>query len=174
VENLFEGYSQFPAPADDEAFAKWRALQPTLRASNPDGLLFLDWLDIVDFNRRINRRIIWQEPDANDDWQTPEQTLALGHGDCMDFAILKYATILSAGADSENLGIVIGEIAAMPDNLPHAWVCVQLGDERRVLDSKFDELIEPREYINWQPKKLLVGDSCFLFGQQIVLAEHHF
>jgi hypothetical protein len=58
--------------------------------------------------------------------------------------------ILSAGAELENLGI--GEIAAMPDNLPHAWLCVQLDDKRRALDSKLDELIEPRDYINWQPK----------------------
>jgi hypothetical protein len=58
----------------------------------------------------------------------------------------------------------------MPDNLPHAWLCVQLDDKRRALDSKLDELIEPRDYINWQ--ELLVGDSGLLFGQQIVFAEH--
>jgi hypothetical protein len=32
----------------------------------------------------------------------------------MDYAVLKYVMIWSAGAKSENLGIVIGEIAAMP------------------------------------------------------------
>jgi hypothetical protein len=47
--------------------------------------------------------------------------------------------IWNAGAELENLGIVIGEIA-MSDNPPHAWLCFQLGDERRVLGSKFDEL----------------------------------
>ena len=172
LQNLFQGYTQFEAPAEDEALAKWHALQPTLRIPLSDPLS-LDWQGLAELNSRINRQITWQEPNEHDDWQTPEQTLALGRGDCMDYAVLKYAMILSAGAETENLGIVIGEIAAMPENIQHAWLCVQLADERRVLDSKFDQLIDPRDYINWQPKKLLVEDSCFLFGKQIVLADFH-
>jgi len=32
-----------------------------------------------------------------DAWQTPAQTLATSHGDCEDYAILKYATLLRSG-----------------------------------------------------------------------------
>ena len=50
MENFFEGYAQFLAPADDTELVKWRALQPTLRASLPIDPMLLDWQDIADFN----------------------------------------------------------------------------------------------------------------------------
>src|SRR5258708_31828212 len=50
------------------------------------------------FNADINQRIVYApEPDSGDAWQTPAQTLTILHGDCEDYAILKYATCFKPG-----------------------------------------------------------------------------
>src|SRR5258708_39711996 len=74
------------------------------------------------FNADINQRIVYApEPDSGDAWQTPAQTLTILHGDCEDYAILKYSTLLQAGLSAASLRIVIGEIISGAGNQPHAW-----------------------------------------------------
>jgi hypothetical protein len=179
---LFIGYSTIAAPPDDDALIKWQSVSaPVVIDSN--FIPALDWAALHVFNQSTNRRIVWQEPDAQDTWQLPEDTFANKRGDCMDIAILKRAMLLQAGVADENIAIIIGEISAMPINLPHAFLIAELDGELRIFDSKFDDLIEPSlshsftvkgiyaDYINWLPKKLLTGTQCFLFGQQIVLSQ---
>jgi predicted transglutaminase-like cysteine proteinase len=58
------------------------------------------------FNRRIrfaDDREIWGQGDY---WATPMETLARGQGDCEDFTIGKYFTLLSAGVADEQLRLV--------------------------------------------------------------------
>ncbi|TXS88942.1 transglutaminase [Parahaliea maris] len=60
-------------------------------------------------NAFFNRRIRWQEDVAiwqqNDYWATPLETMARRTGDCEDFSIAKYMTLLLAGVDIEKLRI---------------------------------------------------------------------
>lgn len=60
-------------------------------------------------NKFINDRIRWvQDPEAwgqKDYWATPLETMGKGMGDCEDFAIFKYATLLLAGVDVNKLRI---------------------------------------------------------------------
>ncbi len=60
-------------------------------------------------NRFINDRIRWvQDPEAwgmKDYWATPLETMGKGMGDCEDFAIFKYATLILAGIDVNKLRI---------------------------------------------------------------------
>ena len=45
---------------------------------------------LTEVNRYVNSRIIYRhEPESEDKWQTPEETLKLGTGDCEDIALLK-------------------------------------------------------------------------------------
>lgn len=58
------------------------------------------------FNRRIrfaDDREIWGQVDY---WATPMETLAKGQGDCEDFTIGKYFTLLAAGVPDEQLRLV--------------------------------------------------------------------
>lgn len=58
------------------------------------------------FNRRIrfaDDREVWGQGDY---WATPMETLARGQGDCEDFTIGKYFTLLAAGIPDEQLRLV--------------------------------------------------------------------
>ena len=58
------------------------------------------------FNRRLrfdDDSVVWKEPDY---WATPLESLARGAGDCEDFAIAKYASLLVAGVPSERLRLI--------------------------------------------------------------------
>lgn len=60
-------------------------------------------------NQFVNDRIRWaQDPEAwgqKDYWATPLETMGRGMGDCEDFAIFKYATLILAGVDVDKLRI---------------------------------------------------------------------
>jgi predicted transglutaminase-like cysteine proteinase len=58
------------------------------------------------FNRRIqfaDDLEVWGQTDY---WATPMETLAKGKGDCEDFTIAKYFTLLNAGIPNEQLRLV--------------------------------------------------------------------
>ena len=61
-------------------------------------------------NEFFNRRIQFVEDiDAwkqSDYWATPMETLGLGKGDCEDFAIAKYFTLLAAGVEMSQLRLI--------------------------------------------------------------------
>lgn len=60
-------------------------------------------------NRFFNSRIRWtQDSEAwgeNDYWATPLELMGRGMGDCEDFAIAKYTTLVLAGVDIDKLRI---------------------------------------------------------------------
>ena len=58
------------------------------------------------FNRRVkfdDDQVIWSQSDY---WATPMETLGKGSGDCEDFAIAKYFTLLVLGVPDERLRLV--------------------------------------------------------------------
>jgi predicted transglutaminase-like cysteine proteinase len=67
-------------------FTKWHDVAPHIYRCGGRGNLDDVALNYV--NRKVNK-IIRYTPDNEDRWQTPQQTLALGKGDCEDYAILK-------------------------------------------------------------------------------------
>jgi len=64
---------------------------------------------LIQVNDFFNTRIRWvQDPEAwgkKDYWATPLETMGNGKGDCEDFAIAKYATLILAGVDVNKLRI---------------------------------------------------------------------
>ncbi|MDZ7785190.1 MAG: transglutaminase-like cysteine peptidase [Halioglobus sp.] len=60
-------------------------------------------------NRFFNSRIRWVTDqvawERNDYWATPLEVMGVGMGDCEDFAIAKYTTLLLAGVDVDKLRI---------------------------------------------------------------------
>ncbi len=59
-------------------------------------------------------REIWGEDEY---WATPQQTLSRGRGDCEDFAIAKYFTLVQMGVPSEKLRLTF--VKALPLNQAH-------------------------------------------------------
>ncbi|HTJ97352.1 MAG TPA: transglutaminase-like cysteine peptidase [Rhodocyclaceae bacterium] len=74
--------------------SKTRSLQDNLRRTNEF------------FNRRIqfsDDQKVWGQSDY---WATPMETLGKGAGDCEDFAIAKYFSLLNMGVPNEQLRLV--------------------------------------------------------------------
>lgn len=85
--------------------------------------VFRDWRQLIEdsksleardklkrINEFFNRKLlflddikIWGQTDY---WATPLETLAKGQGDCEDFTIAKYFTLLSAGMPNEQLRLI--------------------------------------------------------------------
>lgn len=80
----------------------WFALRERLR-SEPQ-LSELQKLDLVNnFFNTLSWRSDLENWGVEDYWATPLETLIRGAGDCEDFAIGKYFTLLEAGVDEERL-----------------------------------------------------------------------
>jgi predicted transglutaminase-like cysteine proteinase len=83
-----------------------RALQPVLAGlAEADAVTRLDAV-----NRFYNRRILFAE-DAqvwrvDDHWASPLETMQQGMGDCEDYAIAKYFSLLAAGMQAAQLRLV--------------------------------------------------------------------
>ena len=88
-------------PTTAAAVRDWRSLLDSA-ASETDRLTRVNDF----FNRRIrfdDDSAVWKQADY---WATPLETLAAGAGDCEDFAIAKYATLLEAGVPGERLRLI--------------------------------------------------------------------
>lgn len=88
------------------ALAGVRALLPVLAAAQP----LDDTAKLVAINDFYNRRIVfgedqevWQQVDY---WASPLETLNQGRGDCEDYAIAKYFSLLALGIPTAKLRLV--------------------------------------------------------------------
>lgn len=121
-------------------------------------------------NIEINEAVEYTgEPDGVDNWQIPRWTWDMRRGDCEDIAILKYGLLLKSGLPEEALRLSIGNIAADPQPLGHAWCAAYLEGKWRVLDNKFNQIIQPMDYINWRPVAAVWGSSCVLYSRQFTI-----
>ena len=61
-------------------------------------------------NRFFNERIVFRSDaevwNVDDHWASPLEAIARGEGDCEDFAIAKYASLLAAGVPRQRLRLV--------------------------------------------------------------------
>lgn len=88
-----------------ERLVDWQKLSKRL-ADESDSLSEIKQLTIVNdfFNqaRFVDDQTLWN---AEDYWATPVELLARNAGDCEDYAIAKFFTLLSAGFDEDKLQI---------------------------------------------------------------------
>jgi len=84
-------------------FREWQKLvSDASQLNTPDKLKRVNEF----FNRRIQFGEDQQVWGQSDYWATPMETLAKGKGDCEDFTIAKYFTLLSANVPNEQLRLV--------------------------------------------------------------------
>ncbi len=167
---VFAGYRSFDADADDPFRVKWNAVRSLLELPAGAEVPAPTMVAISAFNADINQRIVYTpEPDSGDAWQTPAQTLTILHGDCEDYAILKYATLLQAGLSAASLRIVIGEIISSAGNQPHAWCAAGIEGTWHALDNKFPQIIAIADYLNWLPLAAMHDASVVRFGREFTI-----
>lgn len=147
-----------------DAMASWSA-DPVLRKAEkrygrngPAKERLQAWQDLLEGSRRlterqqlqavndkINRQVrftddsaLWQRRDY---WATPVETLAKGAGDCEDFALAKYFTLLQLGVPEEKLHITYAK--ALELNQAHMVVTYyETPDaEPLVLDNLVDAIL---------------------------------
>jgi predicted transglutaminase-like cysteine proteinase len=104
---------------------------------------------LVTVNRFFNSQVAFR-PDIeiwgqDDYWASPLQTLALGRGDCEDFVIAKYASLLAADVAMDRLRLVYVR-ARMPDQgapVPHMVLAYYAspGAEPMILDNLRPEVM---------------------------------
>lgn len=105
-------------PDAAELVATWRRAVDAMQ-----GMSELEKLAVA--NDFFNNQIRWvEDPEAwgqEDYWATPLETMGNRKGDCEDFAIAKYATLLLAGVDVNKLRITyVKARIGGPDSKVHA------------------------------------------------------
>jgi predicted transglutaminase-like cysteine proteinase len=99
LSTLTQRWGNAPVPK----FQAWRALVASVAgAQDPERLKKINDF----FNRQMqfgNDPDVWGEPDY---WATPMESIGKGAGDCEDFVIAKYFSLLEAGVSSEKLRLI--------------------------------------------------------------------
>lgn len=122
-----------------------RALQPLLAASvGQDELQRL-----ASFNDFFNRRVVFT-PDSEtwaqtDYWASPLETLGKGRGDCEDYVIAKYFSLMAAGVPQAKLRLVyVRALIGGPGGAVQAHMVLayyaQPGAEPLILDNLIGEI----------------------------------
>ena len=116
-------------------------------------------------NRAVNFAITpvsdeaqWGVPDR---WSGPLETLRSRHGDCEDYAILKYVALLEAGISKEDLKIVI-----LKNRLPnedHAAVAARADGQWLILDNRTLTLVRDVDVARAIPIFVLDDDGVRRF-----------
>jgi predicted transglutaminase-like cysteine proteinase len=126
-------------------YLAWRALLQSVRDLTGREQL-------ARLNRGINKLIRYRSDrdifSVRDHWASPMEFLQTG-GDCEDFTILKYASLLELGYSDDELRIAV--VRDVERNLDHAVLAVATGDEVVVLDSLQDRPVAHHRVQHYQP-----------------------
>jgi predicted transglutaminase-like cysteine proteinase len=88
-----------------------------------------------------------------DHWSDPFETLLSNHGDCEDYAILKYAALLEAGIPKDDVKIVI--LKNLFPNEEHAAVATRVDGQWLILDNRTLTLVRDTDVTRAIPKFVL-------------------
>jgi predicted transglutaminase-like cysteine proteinase len=127
------------------AVRAWRQKLGSLRGQ--------DWRSqLKEINRFVNHAGHFQEDSDHfgraDVWQTPAEFLT-SSGDCEDYAITKFFSLLELGFSNEQLRIVI--VHDRQRKVDHAVVAVAEDDDIYILDSLFDAPARHENMLRYDP-----------------------
>lgn len=110
-------------------------------------------LQLEAINRFANRAMPYLEDIQNygrtDYWASPLEFLDRS-GDCEDYAILKFVSLLELGFTNDQMRIVVVEDVLR--RLPHAVLSVQIDDKVYILDSLFDVVLPHERVTQYAPQ----------------------
>jgi predicted transglutaminase-like cysteine proteinase len=132
-------------PLGAAAVSGVRALQPLLAASVGQD----DLQRLATFNEFFNRRVVFTADSEawgqTDYWASPLETLGKGRGDCEDYVIAKYFSLMAAGVPQAKLRLVyVRAIIGGPGGAVQAHMVLayyaQPGAEPLILDNLIGEI----------------------------------
>lgn len=148
------------------ASAAVRQLQPLLQ----EWAALDERARLAQVNEFYNRRVVFRDDQAVwgqvDYWASPLETLARGEGDCEDFAIAKYFSLLAAGTPVERLRLVYvqaqvgGTLGPWQPHMVLAWYAAP-GAEPLVLDSLITEVRPASRRPDLQPVFSFNGEGLW-------------
>jgi predicted transglutaminase-like cysteine proteinase len=155
------------------AFEAWRAAVGTAR-----GLTEAEQLARI--NDLFNRRILFADDSAtwrqNDYWATPLELLGKGAGDCEDFVIAKYFSLVELGVAREKLRLtyVRARIGGPSSSLTQAHMVLAYyaspGAEPEILDNLIGEIRPAARRPDLEPVFSFNTDSLWMAGSDRVAA----
>jgi predicted transglutaminase-like cysteine proteinase len=98
-----------------------------------------------------------------DHWSDPFETLLSNHGDCEDYAILKYAALLEAGTPKDDVKIVI--LQNFFPNETHAVVATRVDGQWLILDNRTLTLVRDADVTRAIPEFMLDHEGVKRFNR---------
>jgi predicted transglutaminase-like cysteine proteinase len=98
-----------------------------------------------------------------DHWSNPFETLLSNHGDCEDYAILKYAALLEAGIPKDDVSIVI--LKSYFPNESHAAVATRVNGQWLILDNRTLTLVRDTDVTRAIPEFMLDHEGVKRFNR---------
>ncbi|RZV44531.1 MAG: hypothetical protein EX271_01490 [Acidimicrobiales bacterium] len=131
-------------PCADPALASWaQELRPLQNLSKIQ--------KITAVNNLANRRAYADDRrnyGRSDYWASPAEFLANG-GDCEDYAILKFASLLALGVQDQDMRLVVGRLA---NGTPHAFLATNVGSQEYILDNRKTQVYLTQNRKDYVPK----------------------
>lgn len=128
---------------------------------------FYDKLTLV--NRLVNTQIAYHEDDQIygklDYWASAQETLALGRGDCEDFAIMKYSLLRKLGVPEKSMSLVVLKDTAR--NLYHAVLAVSTSKGNFILDNVRNTVHQDTQIVHYQPLYSFSDDRSWIHGKPV-------
>ena len=124
----------------------WRRQIESVRSRDP-------MTQLQEINRFVNNIVPYTTDSANygvsDYWASPLEFLRRA-GDCEDYSIAKYVSLLELGFRDDQMRIVV--VMDVLRNLPHAVLSVRINDRNYILDSLVDVVLEDRQMTQYEPQ----------------------
>ena len=133
-----------PSPVNPCSTARWRIFLNQIAHDPPKEQL-------QKVNSYINRWLYVVDPvnyGQRDYWATPVQFFAK-NGDCEDYAIAKYVSLLHLGFDKEDMRLVI--LQDLNLKVPHAVLVVYVDGEPLVLDNQIKQVVHAGRIHHYKP-----------------------
>lgn len=124
--------------------AKWRIFLKKIAKRSPREQLSL-------VNAYLNKRLYILDPQnygKKDYWATPRQFMSR-NGDCEDYAIAKYMSLLHLDFARKNMRIVV--LQDLNLNVPHAILVVYLDGKALILDNQISKVVDARRVKHYKP-----------------------
>ena len=173
IDRLHSTYLKLTQNSAEDRFNSWTALLA-------QSLALPDKLKLTKVNDFFNNRIRFAEDQElwgqSDYWATPMETLAKGAGDCEDFTIAKYYSLLQLGipVDQLRLTYVHARIGGASSSIVQAHMVLTYypgpDDEPLVLDNLINSILPASRRPDLQPVFSFNGKQIYSAGSQSVSA----
>lgn len=152
---LPNGWVSLPAPANLGLIARWEGvkdarLPPSYRAFSSTE------------SHAFTQRVVSYVPDQDDEWQTPDETLRRGQGDCEDMAIFERALLLNGLGEgfAHKLWLVIVRDLILDKDHAILWTPI------RYIDNRAPKPLLHSQFRDYRPIAAFNGTEAVAFGKR--------